>query len=310
MAQCGDLLECVRRKGYKVSSMSVSHLDEVREDVERFRRQGMISEDIFNEYLFRFKYRVPESFPEAKSLIVASVPQPVCEVTFNFRGRSIRTIIPPTYARAVDVDMEIVSMLERCDGNGVHLMRAILPHKTLAARTGLVRYGRNNITYVPEFGSYHRLTSFFTNRELPDNWREPQVMERCADCGACVRKCPTKAISDDRFLVHADRCITLHNERPSEVPFPDYIDGNMHNAIIGCMVCQKVCPANAEVKNRMVSCVELSEDETEFLMSGERSGPMMKAMMARLEPLGLEVSLFPRNLKVLLDKASDAVNVR
>jgi epoxyqueuosine reductase len=302
MAQCNDFLECVRKKGYKVSSMSTSHLDEVREDVERFRRDGSLSNEIYDEYLFRFKYCIPESFPDAKSIIVASVPQPVCEITFNWEGRRIRTIIPPTYAKAVDVDMEIVSMLERCDGNGVHLMRAILPHKTLAARTGLVRYGRNNITYVPEFGSYHRLTSFFTNRELPDNWQNVEVMERCADCSACARKCPTKAISDDRFLVHAERCLTLHNERPNETPFPEFVSPEMHNAIIGCMVCQKVCPANAEAKKRMVSCAELSEEETEFLMRGDRTGPMAKSVAARLEPLGLEVDLFPRNLQVLLDQ--------
>lgn len=284
-------------------SMSVSHLDQVREDVERWQRQGALDGELYANYLARFKYQVPESFSEAKSLIVVAVPQPICELTFVWEGKRIPAVVPPTYANAVEVDMEIVDLLEKGDGNGVHLMRAILPHKTLAARTGLVEYGRNNITYVTGFGSFHRLTSFFTNRELPDDWQERQVMERCAECGACQKACPTQAIAEDRFLLHAERCITYHNEMPAETPFPSYISEGMHNAVVGCMICQKVCPANAKVKDWMVHCRELNEEETKFLIKGDFSGPRGKAMAAKLEPLGLELNLFPRNLQALFDRA-------
>jgi len=181
-------------------------------------------------------------------------------------------------------------------------MRAILPHKTLAAHTGLVEYGRNNITYVPGFGSFHRLTSFFTNRELPDDWQEVKLMERCAECGACHKACPTEAIADDRFLLHAELCLTYHNEMPAETPFPDYVSEDMHNAVVGCMICQRVCPANNKVKDWMVHCHEFSEEETLFLAKGDFSEPGAKVMAACLEAVGLDLSLFPRNLKVLLDK--------
>lgn len=301
MAKDGDMLKLLRERGYGARSMSVSHLDEVREDVEGLRERGLLAEDLYKEYLFRFKYFVPPSFPEAKSIIVVSVPQPTCEITFNVKGRKVRTIVPPTYARAVDVDMEIVSLLEKGDGDGVHLMRAILPHKTLAARTGLVEYGRNNITYVPRYGSFHRLTSFFTNRELPDDWQDMRMMARCGECGACVRACPTKAIGDDRFLMHAERCITFHNEMPSEKAFPEYVLEGAHNAVVGCMVCQKVCPENDKVRNWMVHCTEFDEDDTSYLLKGDFSGPRAKKLTERLEPLGLELQLFPRNLLALLN---------
>jgi epoxyqueuosine reductase len=302
MAETGDMLELLRQRGYLASSMSIFHLEEVREDVEQWHRQGVLDEDLYQDYLFRFKYRVPDSFPEAKSLIIVAVPQPMCGVTFTWEGRKIRAVVPPTYANAVEVDMKIIELLEEGDGTGVHLMRAVLPQKTLAARTGLVEYGRNNITYVPRYGSFHRLTSFFTNRELPDDWQEVKVMERCNDCGACEKACPTRAISNDRFLLHAERCLTYHNEMPAETPFPSYVLEGMHNAVVGCMICQRVCPVNAEVNDWTKHCQELDEDETQYLMSGDFSGPKAKTMAARLEPLGLDLSIFPRNLKAILDQ--------
>ncbi len=302
MTEKMDMLEPLRQKGYMARSMSVSHLNEVREDVERWHREGLLDSYLYETYLARFRYQVPESFPEARSIVVVAVPQPICELSFTYEGSGVQVVVPPTYARAVEIDQEIMDLLERGDGNNVHLMRAVLPHKTLAARTGLVEYGLNNITFVPRYGSFHRLTSFFTNRDLPDDWQERKVMDRCADCDACLKACPTKAIADDRFLLHAERCLTYHNEMPAETPFPEYVSEGMHNAVVGCMICQRVCPANDKVKDWMVRCTELSEEETRYLLKGDFSGPKAKLMTAQLEPLGLDLTAFPRNLKVLLDR--------
>jgi len=91
--------------------------------------------------------------------------------------------------------------------------------KFLAVRSGLARYGRNNITYVDGMGSLYRLSAFLS--DLPysgDCWTEPQMHDRCDDCSACIRACPTDAIPQHRFLLHSERCITFHNE--TRGPFP------------------------------------------------------------------------------------------
>jgi len=46
------------------------------------------------------------------------------------------------------------------------MVKAIFPFKTLATRTGLAKYGKNNITYTECGGSYHRLTAFYTDMDL------------------------------------------------------------------------------------------------------------------------------------------------
>jgi len=38
----------------------------------------------------------------------------------------------------------------------------IVPIDRLAVRGGLATYGRNNVTYVPGMGSFHRLSAFYS----------------------------------------------------------------------------------------------------------------------------------------------------
>jgi ferredoxin len=180
-------------------------------------------------------------------------------------------------------------------------VKARLPLKTLAARSGLAKYGKNNIAYIPRFGSYHRLTAFFS--DLPcseDQWQDREALPGCDGCQACVRACPTGAIPEDRFLIHAERCLAYLNEKDSSVPFPEWVDPQVHNALVGCMRCQKVCPYDKLVLDFTSARGELSEEETALLLSGQRDGEAAAALGRKLEGMGLDPSVFPRNLKVLL----------
>jgi hypothetical protein len=55
MAETGDLLGLLRQRGYMARSMSVSHLDQVQEDVERWQREGVLDRELYATYLARFK---------------------------------------------------------------------------------------------------------------------------------------------------------------------------------------------------------------------------------------------------------------
>ena len=110
-------------------------------------------------------------------MIIATAPQPRVRVTFNRQGRTLAGIIPPTYD--CSSDDKIAEFLEDLlKPGGYRLEKRRLPHKILAARSGLAHYGTNNITYVPELGSFHRPVAFVT--DLPggqDTWGEQQPLE-------------------------------------------------------------------------------------------------------------------------------------
>ena len=160
--------------------------------------------------------RSPSTFSDAKSLIVAAVPSPPIKVVFNHQGRPFEAMVPPTYADAKEVDEKVLAAMRRCDPSA-RFERAHLPVKTLASRTGVILYGRNNIGYVPERGSYHRLTAFLTDVEVEETiWGGKEMLPACKTCRKCLEACPNHVILEDRFLIRAERCLTYLNEKPSD----------------------------------------------------------------------------------------------
>jgi epoxyqueuosine reductase len=186
---------------------------------------------------------------------------------------------------------------------GHRVAEACLPKKLLAARCGLAAYGRNNITYVPTMGSFHGLVALFCDLPLQeDNWGQPQMLERCEKCSACRRACPAGAIPSDRFLLHAERCISFHNEKPSEVPFPAWMDPSWHNCLVGCLHCQRVCPENRDVWEWVEEGAEFSGEETALLLEGVPLDQLPEATVEKLAQVEMDgyADVLSRNLKVML----------
>lgn len=132
------------------------------------------------------------------------------------------------------------------------------------------------------------------------------MLERCRDCSACRRHCPTGAIAPDRFLLHAERCITFHNEKPADVPFPAWMDSAWHNCLVGCLHCQRVCPENRTVWSWVEEGAEFSREETAMFLEGTPFDQIPADTADKLELLDLDgfIELFPRNLGALLYQES------
>jgi epoxyqueuosine reductase len=264
----------------------------------------LISKEFYQEHISVFKFDPYEILPEANSMIVVAVPQPQIRVTFNWHKKMVSLIVPPTYLFWEETGKKVEDILAGILAPmGYSVKRSGLPIKLLAAYCGLVKYGKNNISYVSGMGSFHRLVAFYSN--LPceeDNWQNPQIMERCEKCTACIRKCPTGAISSERFLLRAERCITFLNEKPGHIPFPNWLDPSWHNCLIGCLHCQKACPENKEFLHRIDQGAEFSEEETNLFLKGTPLNQLPAPTIDKLRQHDMIdfIDLFPRNLGVFL----------
>ena len=304
MATIEQVLRQLAEWGYRGAAISTWQASDLRADIEARHRDGLFDEDFYEERLASFEFQPPEGLPDAKSIFAVAVPDPQVQITFTRGRRALPVIVPPTYLHWQDVDKRVEDALtEILAPSGHHAALASLPKKLTAVRSGLAAYGKNNVTYVPGMGSYHRLVVLWADVPLDeDNRHDLRVMDVCEKCQACQRVCPTGAIDPDRFLLHAERCLTFLNEKPPDVPFPDWVDPAWHNCLVGCMRCQRACPENKEVRDWVVGDEVFSEAETRLLLDGVTPEHLPPETLAKLERLDLMelLEIVPRNLTALL----------
>jgi epoxyqueuosine reductase len=190
-----------------------------------------------------------------------------------------------------------------------------VPLKLLAARSGLGRYGRNNLVFVDGMGSYSLLYAFLTDYTFPgDDWSSMDILDECNRCHRCESSCPTSCIDrrsfsifptscvgQRSFAIDVDHCITLYNENPG--PFPNWIHPSMHHALMGCMRCQSPCPANFEEVTAELG--DITEDETRKILAGTPDDALLVSLQRKLRafPAYGSKEMFPlltRNLSVLI----------
>ena len=299
-----ELLLHLVKQGYQGRIVSLEHLSELRNEIKKIYDEGLFDEEFFRLRLTFFDFKVPETLPDAKSIVVVAVPRPQAHATFTFTGKVKTLILPPTYVayqRTTNRVREILTGVFK--EKGFRIAGTKLPLKMLAVRSGLAEYGLNNITYVSGMGSFFQLVAFYSDHPCcEDSWREMQMMKLCEKCHACRRACPTAAISSDRFLLHAERCISYRNERKGHVPFPSWIDQSWHNCLYGCFYCQRACPVDKPFLNWVGEKEEFTQEETELLLRGDFSNGLPSLTLEKLKRLDLadadSLDNLPRNLRV------------
>lgn len=150
------------------------------------------------------------------------------------------------------------------------------------------------------------LAGFLTDADLdlaPD-WRPqpPARLAACENCESCFSLCPSGAIDAERFLLRAERCLTLFSETPGD--WPAWFSPSMQRCLIGCLDCQQSCPENAGLLRTEPSGISFTREETEAILAGDgrRSGPIWAgiaqkfdaARMTHFEPV------LCRNLRAVL----------
>jgi len=289
--------------GWQARVVAADHLDELRARLTRTLASGALPEPAASHIAQEVAFALPEGMEAARAVVIGAVARPLTQATLTLGGSEHTVPVPPHYAGYYTVPDQLTAVVAAALApSGHRAVRFEPPLKTLAACSGLARYGRNNIAYVPGLGSYLLLAACATDAPPPDDaaWDEPLELERCERCSACLRACPTGAIQADRFLLHTERCLTLVNE--DRAPFPEWVDPAWHTCAVGCLRCQQVCPENAGIE-LIVDPPELFDDkESAAILAATDRAELSAATLDKLERCGLDYSpdLIARNLTALL----------
>lgn len=307
-ATCGRFFHWIETVGWRARVVPVSRLRDLRHAIVSLHETGEFDESFYRGNLTDFSFEVPAELPGATSIIILAVPTPPMRVFFHWHGKRVAALLPPTYV-SYSSRTEAVQLVARLllESEGYGAAKTNLPLKTLAVRSGLADQGRNNLCYVPGMGSFLQLVALFTT--LPcneDPWREPKMLSQCADCVSCLTRCPSAAINEDRFMLHAERCLTLYNE--STGALPDWIMPTWHNCLVGCMRCQDRCPGNSGVSRWVEDRVEFTEAETAALLRDRRAEELPESLTAKLRSLKLnyDEKTLGRNLAALIRRVEGA----
>ncbi|MFC2078473.1 4Fe-4S double cluster binding domain-containing protein [Candidatus Bipolaricaulota bacterium] len=290
---------------YNYATISIEHVDELGAFMDQLAEQGKLSDhETFQEYVQHARLALPEDFAAAKSIIVFALYTKLMKADFTYNGIAHEILIPPQYY-GLGLPQDAVSTIVRTEIVSSDEWRVErLPHghlKLLAVRSGLARYGRNNISYVEGMGSFITLAAFVTDQELPDEWTDIGMMAACQTCTICFDNCPTGAIRQDEFVIDAGKCIPLYNEIPGD--FPEWLPADVHNSYIGCMRCQLPCPGNRDAVQDAGRLPDITEEETQAILAGLPDNAALESAGERLR-IGLTdedtLKVVSRNVRALL----------
>lgn len=124
------------------------------------------------------------------------------------------------------------------EGSLAYVDTGALNERALAAQSGLGWIGKNAMLIHPDEGSWFWLGEVITRAALtPD---EPMA-DHCGKCRKCLDACPTGAILEDLRAVDSRKCLSYWNIE-HRGPIPTEFHRPMGEWLLGCDICQEVCP--------------------------------------------------------------------
>ena len=147
-------------------------------------------------------------------------------------------------------------LMQNLRENGVRVEREYVPIRELLTRSGIGTALKNGLTYIPGFGTRYAVQTLAA--DLPEPSFTPTqtpAPARCPTCHACERICPSGAISENGYDYKACARAYMGGD-----PMEDWVMDAM-TCILGCELCQKICPYNAGIEpiREMLDAFRLEE---------------------------------------------------
>jgi len=114
--------------------------------------------------------------------------------------------------------------------------------RPLAEKAGLGWVGKHSLVINPDAGSWFFLGELLINLPLANLPITTPIENKCGNCVACLKICPTGAIVAP-YVVDARRCISYLTIELRDA-IPEEFRSLIGNRIYGCDDCQLVCPWN------------------------------------------------------------------
>lgn len=170
------------------------------------------------------------------------------------------------------------------------------PARTAAMRAGMGIIGDHGLLIHPQYGT--RMVIILMATDLPYASANTDVIPdgTCRKCGRCASVCPSGAL-DEHGMSHPERC--LRNYMMEGILVPQAIRNKMGNRLIGCDLCQRVCPMNE--KNTIKQDATLldsfvTQDQQQFSAQIARLAEMIGRNAARPQRVRAQIALLCGNV--------------
>ncbi len=148
---------------------------------------------------------------------------------------------------------------------GVRAERAAVPVKSLLVAWGLATCLDSDMLYMPGIGTRFVIQALMValpEKELTFTPKQASF-QACIHCKRCQRACPGGAISPRGYDWR--RCLRAYEDGPQ---MPDWVMERM-TCLLGCEVCQDVCPLNHFIRPRPVAEEEAEAFDLSRLIAGD-----------------------------------------